>query len=160
MQLQNITSEDNLRTWLREQAPIIIDVELQWVEPSAYGSSTGCADVILKHRGEKVDIELKYLERTRKGTKFTIRPGQRRFHHHSMRNGGKTSLLAIENITGWNQLFLLRGDHIPLRDYIIDPASGQIEDKRWIVNDKNDITAISFLKRLLFQEPAYWSKFA
>ena len=156
MKLQDIKSEDDLRTWLREQAPIIVDVEFQWVEPNIYGSTVGAGDLILKHRGVKIDLELKYLESHKRGTKFTIRPSQRRFHHMSMRKGGKTSLLWIENIKNENKLFLLRGDHIPRRNYIFDPESGQTEDRRWLVNNKADVIAISNLKQILFKDLMYW----
>jgi hypothetical protein len=156
LKLSEIKGEDDLRTWLREQAPIIIDVEFQWVEPNMYGSTIGAGDLILKRQGVKVDLELKYLVRTRRGTKFTIRPAQRRFHHMSMKRGGKTSLLWVERIRDENKLFLLRGDHIPLRNYISDPDSGQIDDRRWMVNDKVDAIAISNLKHILFKDLMYW----
>jgi hypothetical protein len=156
LKLQDINSEDDLRTWLREQAPIIIDVEFQWVEPNMYGSTVGAGDLILKYRGVKIDLELKYLERSKRGTKFTVRPSQRRFHHMSMMKGGKTSLLWVENIRDQKRLFLLRGDHIPLRNYISDQESGQKEDRRWWVNDKADVIAISNLKQILFKDLMYW----
>jgi hypothetical protein len=156
MKLSNVAGEDDLRTWLREQAPIIVDVEFQWVEPNIYGSTIGAGDLILKHLGVKVDLELKFLERTRKGTKFTIRPAQRRFHHMSMKRGGKTSLLWVENVGGQNLLYLLRGDHIPLRNYMNDPLSGQKEDRRWMMNRQADVLAISEIKKTLFKDLSYW----
>jgi hypothetical protein len=156
MKLQDINSEDDLRVWLREQAPVIIDVEFQWIEPNMYGSTIGAGDLVLKRQGVKIDLELKYLERTRRGTKFTIRPAQRRFHHMSMKRGAKTSLLWVERIRDENKLFLLRGDHIPLRNYISDPDSGQAEDRRWMINDKADVIAISNLKQILFKDLMYW----
>jgi hypothetical protein len=73
-----------------------------------------------------------------------------------MMRGAKTSLLWVENINGWNQLAIMRGDHIPMRDYISDKGSGQIEDHRWIINEKNDLTAIWFLKQTLFKDITYW----
>lgn len=158
MKLCDIKNEDDLREWLREQAPIIIDVELQWVEP-AMGSSVGSADVIMKRRGVKIDVELKYLERTRKGTKFTVRPAQRRFHHMSMKRGGKTCLLAVEKCDDGNSLFIVRGDNIPLRDYASDPDSGckQGFDQRWLLNfNGRDVVAIANLKKILFQEENFW----
>lgn len=156
MKIQQIKSEDDLRTWLREQAPIIVDVELQWVEPNIHGSTVGAPDVILKRGMSKVDVELKYLSRTKFGTKFTLRPAQRRYHHMNSKRGAKTSLLAAERVNGKVQLFLLRGDHIPLRDYISDEDSGQSRDRRWILNEHNDITAISRLKQFLFRDLMYW----
>jgi hypothetical protein len=159
MKLQDINSEDDLRVWLREQAPVIIDVEFQWIEPNMYGSTIGAGDLVLKRLGVKIDLELKYLERTRRGTKFTIRPAQRRFHHMSMKRGGKTALLAVEKRDGSNSLFIVRGDHIPLRNYASDPNSGCVNgyDQRWFVNlNENDATSISILKRLLFLESNFW----
>jgi hypothetical protein len=160
MKLADIMNEDDLRTWLREQAPIIIDVSLQWVEPAMYGSSVGCADVILKHKREKVDVELKYLECMKKGIKFTLRPSQRRFHHMSMRRGHKTSLLAVANIFNKNVMFLMRGYHIPLRDYASDPSSGCADGIiiRRILNEKADVLAISQLKSVLFNDLSYWEE--
>ena len=156
MKIQDIRNENDLREWLRQQAPIIVDVELQWVEPIIHGSTVGAADVIMKRKGAKVDVELKYLERTRKGTKFTLRPAQRQFHSLSSARGAKTSLLAAERVNGRIQLFLLRGDHIPLRDYISDDGSGVDRDRRWIINEHNDVTAISRLKEFLFKDLMYW----
>jgi hypothetical protein len=162
MKLQDINSEDDLRVWLREQAPVIIDVEFQWIEPNMYGSTIGAGDLVLKRQGVKIDLELKYLERTRRGTKFTIRPAQRRFHHMSMKRGAKTSLLAVEKIDGCNSLFLVRGDHIPLRNYASNPESGcpNGDDRRWNINrtifTSTDTTSIQRLKSILFQEPQYW----
>jgi hypothetical protein len=159
MKLSEINSEDDLRMWLREKVPVISDVEFQWVEPNMYGSTIGAGDLILKRLGVKVDLELKYLVRTRRGTKFTIRPAQRRFHHMSMKRGGKTALLAIEKRDGKNSLFIVRGDHIPLRNYANDPESGCIGgyDQRWFVNlNEHDADTIVILKRLLFTEPNFW----
>jgi hypothetical protein len=114
----------------------------------------------MKCGSEKVDVELKYLERTRKGTKFTLRPSQRRFHHISMKNKIKTSLLAVERVNDRNILFLVRGDHIPLRDYASDPDSGCANGEviRTIISrNGNDRDAINKLKMLLFFDMMrYW----
>jgi hypothetical protein len=119
---QSISSENDLRTWLHDVAPLMKGVKLQWVEPSLYGSTVGAGDLIMKMRDIKVDVELKYLHRTYKGIKFTLRPAQRRFHHSSMRRGNKTCLLFVLSTT--RQMFLVRGDKLPLRDYASHIDSG------------------------------------
>jgi hypothetical protein len=128
MFLPNINSETDLRSWLREVAPMMKGVTLQWVEPSLYGSTIGAGDVIMKKNDIKIDVELKYLHKTIKGTKVTLRPAQRRFHHSSMRRGNKTCLLYVLATTA-RQMFLVRGDKIPLRDYSSHPDSGCIGGK-------------------------------
>jgi hypothetical protein len=123
MLLQNINSENDLRSWLHDVAPLMKYIQLQWIEPSLYGSTVGAGDLIMKMGDNKVDVELKYLFRTTKGTKFTLRPAQRRFHHSSMRRGGKTCLLYVL-ATLTRQMFLVRGDRLPLRDYASNVDSG------------------------------------
>lgn len=119
MNVSEINSELNLRKWLSAN---VRGVNLQWVEPSLYGSSTGAADVVIKKDGVKVDVELKHLYHTKRGIKFTLRPAQRRFHHSSMKHGNRTCLLFT--LEGNPFLTLIRGDHVPLRDYSSDPSSG------------------------------------
>jgi hypothetical protein len=156
MQLQDITSENDLRNWLRDNAIFMRGVTLQWVEPSPLiGSAIGAADVIMKCGDYKIDVELKYLVRKMRGIKFTLRPSQRRFHHSSMRRGGKTALLFLE--AGNKKLWIIRGDKIPLRDYALDPDSGcqnGVVDM-WIVSGKNDAAVVEHLTNILFHS-IFW----
>jgi hypothetical protein len=150
VKLINISSETDLREWLTEQANYDTSTSLQWVEPAKFGSTTGACDAIMKHRDHRVDLELKYLYRTRKGIKFTVRPSQRRYHRMTMKRGGRTALLCVEN--GSKRLFLVRGDHVPLRDYASDFAAqcGPDEDITMTVPHFDEIII------RLFYDSDYW----
>jgi hypothetical protein len=168
LKLNDISSEPDLRQWLRDH----IDwaegrLKLTWIEPSIYGSSVGQPDCTISSEGEKIGVELKYLLKTRKGIKWTVRPSQRRYHHMHMRNGGKSALLAY--IPAENRLILVRGNNIPLRDYISDPASGfagkdpmLVEAAfSWRINMFSvnpDENAIYQLEKYLFGDSYFWSE--
>jgi hypothetical protein len=156
MQLKNITSENDLRSWLRFYSNQMKGVTLQWVEPSPLiGSAVGAADVIMKLDDQKVDVELKYLVRKIRGIKFTLRPSQRRFHHSSMRKGGHTALLFVE--AGVKRLWLVRGDKVPIRDYASDPDSGchnGVADM-WPLVGTDDLSTVALLRNILFDR-AFW----
>jgi hypothetical protein len=156
MQLSNIASESDLREWIKDLSGHMNGVKLQWVEPSLYGSSVGAADVIMKFEHQKVDVELKYLYKTSKGIKYTLRPAQRRYHRMGMFKGNRSALLFVEN--GTKNLCLVRGDHISLRDYAADTASGcrNGDDRRLVIEGRTDISKIKFLKFLLFESKNYW----
>jgi hypothetical protein len=149
MHISDIRNEDDLRAWLRANGKHIGDVAFQFVEPSPLlGSAIGAADIIMKLGDVKVDIELKYLHLKQRGIKFTLRPSQRRFHHSSMRHGGKTALLFALHLP--KTMFIIRGDHIPLRDYAIDPDSGcngQLD--LWPIGG-DDKVAITELRNIIF----------
>jgi hypothetical protein len=158
MKLEDIASETNLRNWLTDN----IDecegrLKIEWIEPAQYGSSPGLPDCKLNGIG----LELKYLLSTKKGIKWTIRPAQRRYHHMLARNGGKSALLAY--IAAKNELVLVRGDHIPLRDYAIDKESGCahglviLEHLNYMSLD-TDRQAIFELEKLLFHDDVFWRK--
>jgi hypothetical protein len=149
MLLQNITSESNLREWLRESR-FAGGIKLQWVEPGLYGSTMGAADVIIKRDDIGIQTELKYLHRNSHGIKFTVRPVQRRFHHMSMKHGGQTCLLFVLSDT--KQMFVVRGDRIPLRDYASDKASGCANGKvdTWPVLGTSNEDQIFHLTNILF----------
>jgi hypothetical protein len=150
MLLINVNDETDLREWLGEWAYFMKDVEIQWVEPSKFGSTTGAADAIVKCGNARVDLELKYLYKTRNGIKFTLRPSQRRYHRMTMLHGGQTSVLGIENST--KRLFLVRGDKVPLRDYAMDAHSKTGSDEQITVT----ITGTYHLRELLFHDKTYW----
>jgi hypothetical protein len=150
MLLININDETDLREWLGEWAYFMKDVEIQWVEPAKYGSTTGVADAIVKCGNARVDLELKYLYKTRNGIKFTLRPAQRRYHRMTMLRGGQTSVLGIENST--KRLFLVRGDKVPLRDYSMDAHSKTGPDEEITVT----VSGASHLRELLFYDNTYW----
>jgi hypothetical protein len=157
MKHQNIKSETDLRDWLKEHCPSLIN--LQWVEPGLYGSTIGAGDVIMKRDGVKIDLELKHLDHTRKGTRFDIRPAQRRFHRMSMKRGAKTALLATERVNDFLRIFLIRGDHIPLRPYASDPDSGcpNGNDRRQTLSSGTpDFVIMGRLEWLLFCDEDYW----
>jgi hypothetical protein len=123
MKLENVGSEGDLRNWLTDNlAHCEQRLKLEWVEPSIYGSSVGAPDCKIKSGNKSVGLELKYLLSTRKGIKWTIRPAQRRYHHMNLRNGGCSAILAFS--AAEEKLYLVRGDHVPLRDYASDVASG------------------------------------
>lgn len=161
MKLNEIVSENDLRYWLQEW---IFECEgrmsLEWVEPMIYGSTVGAPDCKIKYEDKTVGIELKYLLSTKKGIKWTLRPAQRRYHHMNMHKGGRSALLAYVPASG--ELVLVRGDHIPLRDYARDPDSGCIGGK---VRAQHlnffsldiDKQAIFELERLLFLDE-FWSR--
>jgi hypothetical protein len=154
MLLKDITSENDLRSWLKEHH--MKGVTFQWVEPSPLiGSAVGAADVIMKLDDQKVDVELKYLVRKIRGIKFTLRPSQRRFHHSSMRKGGHTALLFIE--AGVKRLWIIRGDKVPLRDYASDPDSGCVNGvaDMWPLVGFDDSATIMQLRNILFDR-AFW----
>jgi hypothetical protein len=113
-------TETELREWLRDN--IDSNVTIQWIEPGRYGSSIGAADCNLKCGQNIVSIELKIWEEKRTGIQCKMRPVQRRWHHVSMRNGSRTAVLA--SIIYRHRIILVRGDHVPLRDYASNKASG------------------------------------
>jgi hypothetical protein len=119
----SIVDETNLRQYVRNN--VENNIEIQWVEPGKYGSSMGAADCNLKCGQRIVSLELKIWKETRNGIKCEMRPVQRRWHHMTMRRGGRTAVLAhIINSFQTNRMILVRGDHIPLRDYSSHPQSG------------------------------------
>ena len=137
----DIHNESDLRTWLTEN--VSPKVSIQWVEPGRYGSTIGAADAHLSCGTLAVSLELKIWETTRRGIKCVMRPIQRRWHHMSMRSGKRTAILAhIKN----GQIILVRGDHIPLRDYADDARSGCKD------GSLEHSTVFTDLNRLLFDE--------
>jgi hypothetical protein len=123
MKLEDVTNETYLRHWLTDQ---VFECEgrlkLEWIEPALFGSTIGAPDCKIKFGISSIGLELKYLVSNKKGIKWTIRPAQRRYHHMLAFNGGRSALLAF--IAAKNELHLVRGDHIPLRDYATNPDSG------------------------------------
>lgn len=128
MEINDVKSENNLRTWLDEQ----IDwwnrgerkrIRLDWIEP-AFGSTNGQPDALVRYDGEAYGFELKHFQITKKGVCYKIRPAQRRYHYLGVTRDKKRSIiLATINRTIDNQLVVIRGDHVPFRDYASDPAS-------------------------------------
>jgi hypothetical protein len=163
MRLKDITSEGDVREWLQEW----IDecqgrLKLEWIEPSIYGSTVGTPDCKVSKSGVQwtIGVELKYLLTTKKGIKWEVRPAQRRYHHMHAKSGGRSALMAY--IAANSVLGLVRGDHIPLRDYAKDPQSG-IHDgkvKMWDLSYfsvDTDLNTILNLERALFGE-LFWEK--
>jgi hypothetical protein len=138
-------NELQLRHWLAEQ--LSPPITIQWIEPGRYGSSIGAADCNVKCGLVLVSLELKIWETTKKGVKCKMRPVQRRWHHVSMRKGQRTAVLASVG----NYIILVRGDHVPLRDYAIDKNSG-VEDGELIF-----VSIFMDLDRYLFDESyGFW----
>jgi hypothetical protein len=161
MNIENITTENDLRDWLRDNIHYCQGrLTLKWIEPSKYGSSVGQPDCKISKGSDEIGVELKYLLTTRNGIKWTIRPSQRRYHYMHMRNGGKSALLAY--IPADNRLILIRGNKIPLRDYANHPDSGCIDgkvDTSWRINmapGQPDRNAILLLEEYLFNRPWFW----
>jgi hypothetical protein len=116
--------ERDLRKWLRDN--IENNVTVQWIEPGKYGSTMGAADCNLKCGQSVVSVELKIWKENRNGIKCEMRPIQRRFHHISMKKGARTAVLAhvSGSILYSPRTILVRGDHVPLRDYASHKDSG------------------------------------
>ena len=114
-----IENETDLRHWLRDN--IGPKISIQWIEPSKYGSSIGQPDCTISYGTTKISLELKVWDLTRNGIRCKMRPVQRRWHHVNNRNGTLTAVLAYVKD---QYIILVRGDHVPLRDYASDPNSG------------------------------------
>lgn len=148
--------ELQLRHWLFENLSRAVDI--QWVEPGRYGSTVGAPDCNVKKDGRTVSLELKVWKRTRKGIKCEMRPVQRRWHHMTMRRRHTEtkfgSLCAVLfNIYGTSEVYLLRGDRVPLRDYATNKSSGCIDGELRITRISND----NDIESLLFDEMStFW----
>lgn len=161
MKLSDINKEGDLRDWLSEW---IIKCEgrikLEWVEPAIFGSAIGAPDCKLNNGEMTIGLELKYLLSTKRGIKWAVRPAQRRYHHLHVKHGGKSALLAW--IMAKDELVLVRGDHIPLRDYATDVSSGCahglciMEVLNYFSVDPN-ANAMDILERTLFHND-FWRK--
>jgi hypothetical protein len=159
MKLENVGCESDLRHWLTDQ---IFECEgrlkLEWIEPSLYGSSVGAPDCKIKFGISSIGLELKYLLSTKKGIKWSVRPAQRRYHRMLSHHGGRSALLVY--VAAKEELYLVRGDHVPLRDYSTDPASGcqhglvKMEHLDYMSLDR-DRQAMFQLEDNLFSED-YW----
>lgn len=161
MKLQDINKEDDLRHWVKDHLSYCEGrVTIDWIEPAMFGSSVGQPDVQFKSEDTKIGIELKYLLRTKKGIKWTLRPAQRRYHHMTAKAGGKSAILAY--IPASNKLILCRGDHVPLRDYARDPDSGCVNGEALFLEinyfsvDPNK-NAMLVLEKVLFHS-TFWEK--
>ena len=157
MKLLEVASEGDLRYWIQEW---IFEcngrLSLEWVEPMMYGSTVGAPDCKIKFANQSVGLELKYLVSTKKGIKWTVRPAQRRYHHMNVRNGGRSALLAW--IAAKEELVLVRGDHIPLRDYASDKESGCAHGLVKLDSlGMSDKQAIFSLEKLIFNDE-YWER--
>jgi hypothetical protein len=160
MKLNEVASEGDLRYWLQEW---ISECEgrlaLEWVEPMMYGSTVGAPDCKVSYNRKTVGLELKYLISTRKGVKWTMRPAQRRYHHMNAKAGGRSALLAY--LAAQEKLVIVRGNHIPLRDYASDKESGCahglviMEELNYFSID-SDQQAIFNLENLIFTSDAFW----
>jgi hypothetical protein len=161
MILENVSSENGLRNWLTDNLHHCEGrITVEWIEPAPYGSTEGAPDCKLKSEGMTVDLELKFLLSTKKGIKWTVRPAQRRYLHMSIKNGNRSALLAF--IAATEELHLIRGDHVPLRDYAKDPSSGcahglvKMNHIDYFSVDR-DRQAMFNLESILFQSPLFWT---
>jgi hypothetical protein len=161
MKLENVTSEGDLRNWLTDQ---IFECEgrlgLEWIEPARFGSTIGAPDCKIKYGIESIGVELKYLLSTKKGIKWAVRPAQRRYHHMLAFHGGRSALLVFA--AAKRELHLVRGDHVPLRDYATDPQSGcahglVIMERLDFMSIDRDRQAMFALEDNLFQDD-FWKK--
>jgi hypothetical protein len=160
MKLNEVASEGDLRYWLQEWISECEGrLKLEWVEPT-FGSTVGAPDCKLSSNNETIGLELKYLLTTKKGIKWTVRPAQRRYHHMHAKHGGKSALLAY--IAANEELHLVRGDHIPLRDYASDKESGCAHELVKMIHLNifgldTDKQSIFELERLMFHNN-FWEK--
>jgi hypothetical protein len=166
MQIMDIKDEGDLRKWLGEHIKETCGrVQIEWIEPAKYGSSIGSPDCKLKSEAQTIGLELKYLTATKNGIKWMVRPAQRRYHHLNALKNGRSALLAfIDEPKGHvkKRIVLVRGDHIPLRNYASDPNSGcnSIEAKMTDISYfslDQDRQAIFILEGILFHED-FWEK--
>lgn len=128
MQIQQVKAEDNLRKWLSGQVANWNlfhgdKVRHDWIEP-AFGSSMGIPDCALQYQGQTWAIELKHWYRLRDGVQYKVRPVQRRYHHINYNAGKKCLIMATVVTASYNELVLIRGDNVPLRDYCVMQGSG------------------------------------
>lgn len=128
VEIRDIREEQHLRQWLSEQVNTynnknVEKVDHIWIEP-AFGSSVGVPDASLSFRGLSYGVELKHFEVNSKGVLYKIRPVQRRFHVMGVRNGKRLLVLATVAQPSGNQLVMIRGDRLPLRDYAFMEGSG------------------------------------
>jgi hypothetical protein len=159
MKLSNVENENDVRKWLSQHLKVLKGVSYQWIEPNVMlGSTMGAPDINIKFDRRTVGLELKFLEVTNKGIKWTVRPVQRRYHHMLARAGGRSALMGIVH-DELNTLILVRGDKIPLRDYASHPDSGCPNGKASIVHIGNDLDneqdMVLTMLELLFSEE-FW----
>lgn len=128
MEIQAIKDEQMLRQWLAGRIVAwntknVDKVRLDWIEPT-FGSSVGLPDCSIRFRAHDFGIELKHLYRLQKGVCWKIRPVQRRYHKMGVKAGKKLLMVATVASDGYNELVLVRGDKVPLRDYCSIVGSG------------------------------------
>lgn len=126
--IDDITSEDDLRHWLAHQILIrneknVMKIKLTWIEP-AFGSTIGAPDAQIDYAGQSFGFELKHFHRLTRGVFYKIRPVQRRYHVMGFRGGKKLLIMATIANENSNELVLIRGDNVPLRDYCDIKGSG------------------------------------
>jgi hypothetical protein len=158
MKLNEVASEGDLRYWLQEWISECDGIlKLEWIEPMIYGSTIGVPDCKIKSGNQSIGLELKYLLSTKKGIKWVVRPSQRRYHHINAKAGGRSALLAY--LAARSELVLVRGDHIPLRDYATDKESGCAHGLVILdyMSKDSDKQAIFKLEKLIFNDE-YWEK--
>lgn len=84
-------NEKSVRNWLRFR---FAARELEWVEPT-WGSRTGLPDVNLNLIDEKLPLELKCWDETRRGVRHEVRPSQIRYHWLEHRAGRRSAFLVL-----------------------------------------------------------------
>lgn len=132
--------ENELRKWLADTCWPLLDV--QWVEPGRYGSTQGAADAIVRDGVMDVALELKIWERKRRGIKCVMRPVQRQWHHKMMRRGNKCAVLF--NVKDTDEIYLLRGDRVPWRDYADDQYSRCVDGQLRLTVVQDDFQQLLF----------------
>lgn len=128
MEISAISSEQDLRQWLSEQVKTWNKNHQEkvghvWIEPG-FGSTNGIPDASLSFRSLEYGVELKHFKVTAKGVCYKIRPVQRRYNVMGVRNGKRLFVLATIDRTNYNELVMIRGDKVPLRDYCCELGSG------------------------------------
>lgn len=126
--IQDIREEQDLRQWLAEQVNRWNEKNVDkighiWIEP-AFGSSVGVSDAHLDFMGQTYGVELKHFKVEARGVHYKIRPVQRRYNVMGVRNGKRLLVLASVEWSDGNQLVMIRGDKVPLRDYEYMDGSG------------------------------------
>lgn len=158
MNIHSIEVELNLRHWLRDAAALwntnnVDQVGIEWIEP-AFGSSPGIPDCRIVFKKKSVEIELKHLNMKKRGIEWKIRPLQRRYHVMGAKEGKRTAILSTVNYCGRNNLILIRGDRVPLRDYEdIEDSGGKVNYQ--IIEGDNEMERFRMFMRYILME-TYW----
>lgn len=119
--LMEISSEGDLRSWLRKEWPGTIE----WVEPGR-GASVGQADAFLCWKKMRLPCECKFWSRNSLGLITAVRPAQIRYHMMAAHAGRRTCLLAAWVEGGKTSVSVIAGHWCPMERYDKDAVDNAI----------------------------------